>query len=356
MSSYFTDGSRQTLTEPVSNRYSFTSPSHRSMYRSIKGRKNRQRIPGIPGMSDPDLYPQFRMSGSYEPRTASLDRHNFGISAGELFEQSKLIRVNSSMTSLSTPSFRLRPEAETKGPCLMGLALPSEFDAIFMVESVRTNVNLISGSVVGGIDEKAASAGSKKILLDDIESVPSLENVNVAHSFDYHTVNTCLGCMNLKPEEDMTPATVNNNQEGDESLSSRTKSTLGVIAECVEGSSGENRVSPRTPRILTPVRPGAAPGVNGQSPSHQQAKSQDDGAKVSPGLVVSIAGEKHDEQSLLRKEVLKHVSNMICGVGSKNNEQSLLRYYYNNNISKIVCCLKKCFYSFQTEAKVSSSL
>lgn len=322
------DGSRLTLTEPVGpvGRYSFTSPAHRSMYRSVKLRKPKIRMPIL---SDPDLYPMHpytvRMSGSYEPRTASLDRH-FVLSAGDLFSESKLIRVNSSMTSLSTPSFRLRPEAETKGPCLMGLALPNEFDAIFMVESVKPfgRHGIISGG--GGRDDSADKGG--RLLLDDNESVPSLENMaQAAHSFDFHTVQTCLGCMKLKNGDEQaeqvdleTISLINNNpDESGEDMSTPSRNKpLEVIAECSEYV---EKGSPREPLMLTPVRPGAAPGVSGQSPYHPT--NQENKTTKEPKFAMLVG--QVDEQSLLRKEVLKHVSNMICGVGSKNNEQNLLR-------------------------------
>lgn len=320
------DGSRLTLTEPV-GRYSFTSPAHRSMYRSVKLRKPKIRMPIL---SDPDLYPMHpytvRMSGSYEPRTASLDRH-FVLSAGDLFSESKLIRVNSSMTSLSTPSFRLRPEAETKGPCLMGLALPNEFDAIFMVESVKPFGR--HGIIGAGPDDSANLDGGGKLLLDDNESVPSLENMTqAAHSFDFHSVHTCLGCMKLKitdeTGEQMDLETIsftndNPGESGEDNIPTATPSRnkpLEVIAECSETV---ERGSPREPLMLTPVRPGAAPGVSGQSPYHPNQE-----IKTTKEAKFSMVGQM-DEQTLLRKEVLKHVSNMICGVGSKNNEQNLLR-------------------------------
>lgn len=40
-------------------------------------------------------------------KTGSLDR-NLVLSPGDLFEANKMMRVNSSLTSLSTPSFRVR--------------------------------------------------------------------------------------------------------------------------------------------------------------------------------------------------------------------------------------------------------
>lgn len=247
------------------------------------------------------------------------------LSAGELFNESKLVRGcgNSSVTSLSTPSFRLRPEAEMKGPCLMGLALPREFYAIFMVESPNSNLNVHNFDKDG---EDASSSSGRRLLLDDDESIPSLDNITAAHSFDFHTVQNCLGCMKLKSEEsnetDATNASSTNLATEMEELSPSRNKVLEVIAECSEhperGSPGD------APAMLTPVRPGAAPGVSGQSPYMPASGEADEPNKES---TPASEMDKPDQQTLLRKEVLKHVSNMICGVGSKNNEQNLLRYF-----------------------------
>lgn len=93
------------------------------------------------------------------------------------------------------------------------------------------------------------------------------------------------------------------------------KGPLEVITECSE--IGE-KCSPREITILTPVRPGAAPGVNGHSPCVTQSNQ-------GSGRQTLVVMEPLDEQTTLRKEILKHVTSMICGVGSKNNEQNLLR-------------------------------
>ncbi|ODM99839.1 Rapamycin-insensitive companion of mTOR [Orchesella cincta] len=287
------EGSRLTLTEPV-GRYSFTSPAHRA-YRSVKIRKPKLRMQLL---SDPDLYPlhpyTVRMPGSYEPRTASLDRH-FVLSAGDLFSESKLVRVNSSLTSLSTPSFRLRPEAEMKGPCLMGLSLPIEFNAIFMVEPpVKPG-----GFKIYGEESKKSAA----ILLDDNESVPSLENLTT-QTFDFHSISTCMGCLRLKA--DGTDLEIE--------LGIREESPPKVLESITECSEAAERCSPREPIILTPVRP----SVNGKLNSNNEPEVKQEEIRI-------YRPEREDEQTALRKEVLRHVSNMICGVGSKNNEQNLLR-------------------------------
>jgi len=149
------DSSRLTMTEPIGNfgrpsmlSSSYGSPGHTSSlaYRSIKIKRPVVRMPML---SDSDIYPSSSSWGGRrttsgtgssggsilrEMKTGSLDRH-FILSPGALFGESKLMRVNSSMTSLSTPSFRMRPESETKGPCFMGLCLPKDFQAIFLTDS-----------------------------------------------------------------------------------------------------------------------------------------------------------------------------------------------------------------------------
>jgi len=132
MISNLLDSSRMTMTEPI-GRSSFGSPSHLA-YRSMKIRKPVIRMPIV---SDSDIYPTSfggRRTGLREHKTGSLDRH-FILSPGDLFGESKLMRVHSSMTSLSTPSFRIRPESETRGPCFMGLCVPLSFQAIFLTDS-----------------------------------------------------------------------------------------------------------------------------------------------------------------------------------------------------------------------------
>lgn len=165
----------------------------------------------------------------------------------------------------------------------------------------------------------------ERLLLGDDESIPSLENVTAAHSFSFHTVRTCMGCMKLKSEEAGVEeiSTQTEDKEcavgtGEQDISPNKSKLLEVITEC---SGSAEKYSPRMPNILTPVRPGAAPGVNGQSPYNppiEETKKEEKATSI-------VTLEKEDQQTMLRKEVLKHVSNMICGVGSKNNEQNLLR-------------------------------
>jgi hypothetical protein len=102
----------------------------------------------MPTASDSDIYPfhnispQRRMS-LREFKTGSLDRHA-QITPRDLFNESKLIRVNTSMTSLSTPSFKSRKEPEAKGPCFMGLCLPKELDMLFLPETSHSPVTHVS--------------------------------------------------------------------------------------------------------------------------------------------------------------------------------------------------------------------
>jgi len=70
-------------------------------------------------------------------RGGSLDRHLLLSAAGELFSESKMSRVNSSLTSLSTPSFRIYGDGDIKAPIFMGLALPKHFHMIFLMDTPK---------------------------------------------------------------------------------------------------------------------------------------------------------------------------------------------------------------------------
>jgi len=72
-------------------------------------------------------------------KTGSLDRH-IQLTPRDLFNESKLKRVNTSLTSLSTPSYRSRAGLqESKGPCFMGFCLPKDLSMIFLVASQIQN-------------------------------------------------------------------------------------------------------------------------------------------------------------------------------------------------------------------------
>lgn len=105
-----------------------------SVYRSVI----RKPIIRTPASPDSDIFPmqltpQRRMS-MREFKTGSLDRH-IQLTPRDLFNESKLQRVNTSLTSISTPSYLSRPEHATKGPCFMGLCLPKALDMIFIKQS-----------------------------------------------------------------------------------------------------------------------------------------------------------------------------------------------------------------------------
>lgn len=107
--------SRATLTEPVVGSSSLGTSGRwgSPLHRSLRIRKPVIRMPSMAG-GDHD-YGNYigpggaRRSGSslMMLKTGSLDRHLI-LSPGDLFEANKLARVNSSLTSLSTPSFRVR--------------------------------------------------------------------------------------------------------------------------------------------------------------------------------------------------------------------------------------------------------
>jgi len=97
-------------------------------------------------------------------------------------------------------------------------------------------------------------------------------------------------------------------------LGMREESPPKVLESITECSEAAERCSPREPIILTPVRP----SVNGKTNSVNEPEVKQEEIRI-------MRPDREDEQTALRKEVLRHVSNMICGVGSKNNEQNLLR-------------------------------
>lgn len=112
-------------------------------------------------LSDPDMYPlnHPRRSSSIRDRdikAGSLDRH-FMLSPRDLFNESKLMRGNSSMTSLSTPSFRTRPEVETRGPCFMGLCLPKDFSMLFIGATNPFKPSTSSSTSTGNFKPSSAS-------------------------------------------------------------------------------------------------------------------------------------------------------------------------------------------------------
>jgi len=126
------------------------SPSY--AYRTII----RKPVIRMPTSSDSDIYPHHSISPQRrmslrEFKSGSLDRHTH-LTPMDLFNESKLRRVNTSMTSLSTPSFKSRKDQETKGPCFMGLCLPKELDMLFLPGSVHTPITHVSlGSKSGNL-------------------------------------------------------------------------------------------------------------------------------------------------------------------------------------------------------------
>ncbi|CAG7716760.1 unnamed protein product [Allacma fusca] len=250
------------LTDPGTR---FGSPIYRSVIRKPVIR--------APILSDPDIYPQHhhrRLGSVREIKAGSLDRH-FMLSPRDLFNESKLMRVNSSMTSLSTPSFRTRPEVETRGPCFMGLCLPKEFNMIFLSGTKKN-------------PRKFSSEASSE------ESLGSDGNINREQNdatFTYHSPDTCLGCIKLKE-----PKTV---FFGDETLKSMENLTV------TDGQLEGNRNSM----------------VSVGSVMSCSSVESTDRKRIIP--------ESPHGKNLLRKEIIRLVSNMISCVGAKSNEQGLLR-------------------------------
>lgn len=99
------------------------------------------------------------------------------------------------------------------------------------------------------------------------------KELQLGDSFEFHTTANCLGCYKLRDEHSDT-------EEEPEVSTALSAATGALSLSSVVGSLGE--------------------------------EWKDD-------------KEKYDGPSLLRKEVLRLVSNLICCVGAKANEQGLLR-------------------------------
>ena len=225
----------------------------------------------MPVLSDPDLYPphpspQGRLS-LRELKVGSLDRHTF-ISPAELFNESKLVRANTSMTSLSTPSFRTgrgRGDEEAKGPCYMGLCLPRELDMVFGIE-----------------DEQEQQQQQEKFL--------EAEAAAASPPQDLHTPGTCLQCL----------------PTGMASLPPALCPASGTEEEEIPLEAVEALTTPQGPTASVVVLSGV-------------------GASASAGAGMGAGPKAAVRRGPVRLEILRLVSNLISCVGAKANEQALLR-------------------------------
>lgn len=156
----------------------------------------------------------------------------------------------------------------------MGLCVPDDFGAIFLTDSsIPLHVRMTSGPTRASDEEKLPRLGE---------------------SFEFHSSKNCLGCYRLRDDT----RTLDPSSEQEQEPSS-----------CIYDTGGGGPAASLALKALS------LSSIVGSVEGWTEEDARKEGGQFSGTF-------------LLRKEILRLVSNLICCVGAKANEQGLLRWVW----------------------------